>query len=36
MAYCEAELFSADGTLSAKAMGTFKFLRRLDAAPRIR
>jgi uncharacterized protein (TIGR00369 family) len=36
MAYCEAELFSGDGTLAAKAMGTFKFLRRLDAAPRIR
>ncbi len=36
MAYCEAELFSGDGTLAAKALGTFKFLRRLDAAPRIR
>jgi uncharacterized protein (TIGR00369 family) len=36
MAYCEAELFSGDGTLAAKAMGTFKFLHRLDAAPRIR
>ena len=39
MAYCEAELFSIeDGreTLAAKALGTFKFLRRLDAAPRIR
>lgn len=35
MAYCEAELF-ADGQLAAKAMGTFKFLRRLDAAPRVR
>jgi uncharacterized protein (TIGR00369 family) len=36
MAYCEAELFSGDGTLAAKALGTFKFLRRLEAAPRIR
>jgi uncharacterized protein (TIGR00369 family) len=39
MAYCEAELYSIeDGreTLAAKALGTFKFLRRLDAAPRIR
>lgn len=36
MAYCEAELFSADGSLAAKAMGTFKFLKRLDAAPRLR
>ncbi|MCU0951701.1 MAG: PaaI family thioesterase [Burkholderiaceae bacterium] len=39
MAYCEAELFSVEGereTLAAKALGTFKFLRRLDAAPRIR
>lgn len=36
MAYCEAELFSEDGSLAAKAMGTFKFLKRLDAAPRLR
>jgi uncharacterized protein (TIGR00369 family) len=36
MAYCEAELCSGDGTLAAKALGTFKFLRRLEAAPRIR
>ena len=36
MAYCEAELLDGDGTLVAKAMGTFKFLRRLDAADRIR
>ena len=36
MAYCEAELYSGDGTLAAKALGTFKFLRRLEAAPRIR
>ncbi len=36
MAYCEAELFSEEGSLAAKAMGTFKFLRRLDAAPRLR
>jgi uncharacterized protein (TIGR00369 family) len=36
MAYCEAELYSGDGALAAKALGTFKFLRRLEAAPRIR
>lgn len=36
MAYCEAELYAGDGTLAAKALGTFKFLRRLEAAPRIR
>lgn len=39
MAYCEAELYSIESgreTLAAKALGTFKFLRRLDAAPRIR
>jgi uncharacterized protein (TIGR00369 family) len=36
MAYCEAELYSGDGTLAAKALGTFKFLRRLEAAPRLR
>jgi uncharacterized protein (TIGR00369 family) len=36
MAYCEAELLDGDGNLVAKAMGTFKFLRRLDAADRIR
>jgi len=36
MAYCEAELYDGDGKLVAKALGTFKFLRRLDAAPRVR
>ncbi len=36
MAYCEAELLDGDGKLVAKAMGTFKFLRRLEAAPRVR
>jgi acyl-coenzyme A thioesterase PaaI-like protein len=36
MAYCEAELIDGDGKLVAKAMGTFKFLRRLEAAPRVR
>jgi uncharacterized protein (TIGR00369 family) len=36
MAYCEAELYAGDGTLAAKALGTFKFLRRLEVAPRIR
>ncbi len=39
MAYCEAELLSVERgceTLAAKAMGTFKFLRRLDAAARIK
>jgi uncharacterized protein (TIGR00369 family) len=31
MAYCEAELFDARGHLVAKALGTFKFLRRRRA-----
>lgn len=36
MAYCEAELYDGDDKLVAKALGTFKFLRRLEAAPRVR
>ncbi|MCX8113875.1 MAG: PaaI family thioesterase, partial [Burkholderiaceae bacterium] len=32
MAYCEAELVDAEGLLVAKALGTIKFLTRLDAA----
>lgn len=35
MAYCEAELLDADGALVAKALGTIKFLTRLDAADRL-
>ena len=34
MCYCEAELWSGD-RLVAKAMGTFKYLKRLDAARRM-
>jgi uncharacterized protein (TIGR00369 family) len=32
MAYCEAELLDTKGQLVAKSLGTFKFLRRKDAA----
>jgi len=32
MAYCEAELLDTKGHLVAKSLGTFKFLRRKDAA----
>lgn len=35
MAYCEAELVDAGGALVAKALGTVKFLKRLDAANRL-
>lgn len=35
MAYCEAELVDAGGALIAKALGTIKFLTRLDAANRL-
>lgn len=35
MAYCEAELVDAEGALVAKALGTIKFLTRLDAADRL-
>lgn len=35
MAYCEAELLDADGALLAKALGTIKFLTRLDAADKL-
>lgn len=35
MAYCEAELVDAEGLLVAKALGTIKFLTRLDAADRL-
>lgn len=35
MTYCEAEVFDGGGELAAKALGTFKFLRRLDGAGRI-
>jgi len=34
MCFCEAELWR-DGVLVAKAMGTFKYLKRLDAAGRM-
>ena len=36
MAYCEGEVVDEGGDLVAKALGTFKFLRRLDRAARIR
>jgi uncharacterized protein (TIGR00369 family) len=32
LAFCEAELRDATGNVVAKAMGTFKFIRRLDVA----
>jgi uncharacterized protein (TIGR00369 family) len=35
MMYCEAELFDGGGELAAKALGTFKFLRRAGGAARI-
>lgn len=35
MAYCEAELVDAEGLLIAKALGTIKFLTRLDAADKL-
>lgn len=35
MAYCEAELVDAEGVLVAKALGTIKFLTRLDAADKL-
>lgn len=35
MAYCEAELLDEAGQLVAKALGTIKFLSRLDAADRL-
>jgi uncharacterized protein (TIGR00369 family) len=35
MAYCEAELVDAEGLLVAKALGTIKFLTRLDAADKL-
>jgi uncharacterized protein (TIGR00369 family) len=35
MAYCEAELVDASGALIAKALGTIKFLGRLDAADKL-
>lgn len=36
MAYCEGEVRDADGKLVAKAMGTFKYLRRLAVGRDIR
>jgi uncharacterized protein (TIGR00369 family) len=35
MCFCEAELWNGD-KLVAKAMGTFKYLKRLDASRKIR
>jgi uncharacterized protein (TIGR00369 family) len=35
MAYCEADLVDAEGLLVAKALGTIKFLTRLDAADKL-
>ncbi|MBS0307559.1 MAG: PaaI family thioesterase [Proteobacteria bacterium] len=35
LCFCEAELWNGE-RLVAKAMGTFKMLKRLDAAPRIK
>jgi hypothetical protein len=35
MAYCEAELVDASGALLAKALGTIKFLTRLEAADKL-
>lgn len=35
MAYCEAELADAAGLLIVKALGTIKFLTRLDAADKL-
>ena len=35
MTYCEGEVFDGGGQLAAKALGTFKYLRRLEGGARV-